>query len=30
MTKTTQLSKIAPAGKSLSIFVKPGMTYNKV
>jgi hypothetical protein len=31
MTKTVALSKIAPAAdKSLSIFVKPGMFYNKV
>jgi hypothetical protein len=31
MTKAIALSNIAPAaGKSLSIFVKPGMVYNKV
>ena len=31
MTKTVAPSKIAPAaGKSLSIFVKPSMFYNKV
>ena len=31
MTKTVAPSKITPAAaKSLSIFVKPGMFYNKV
>ncbi len=31
MTKTIHLPKIAPAaGRSLSIFVKPGMRFNKV
>jgi hypothetical protein len=30
MTKSAESSKIAPAaGKSLSVFVKPGMFFNK-